>query len=140
MKRHHLAAAFLLIFGGISAYLRYDDGDINGAIRTGAIFILASTAMFVLARLQPRVRSLIVNAVVLIIMGRFIYQDFIAGNTMWVVVGGVVLIIAVVLTLFENTPFVKEKIRPWLKPVPYIGVALSSIALIVLLILRFLVR
>ena len=140
MKRHHIAALFLLIFGGISAYLRYDDGDINGAIRTGAIFILASTAMFVLARLQPRVRSLIVNAVVLIIMGRFIYQDFMAGNTMWVVVGGVVLIIAVVLTLFENTPFVKEKIRPWLKPVPYIGVAVSSIALVVLLILRFLAR
>lgn len=138
MKRHHLAAAFLLIFGGISAYLRYDDGDINGAIRTGAIFILAGAAMFLLARLQPRLRSLIVNAVLLIIMGRFIYQDFMAGNTAWVVVGGVVLIIAVVLTLFENTPFVKEKIRPWLKPVPYIGVALSSIALIVLLILRFL--
>lgn len=140
MKRHHIVALFLLIFGGISAYLRYDDGDINGAIRTGAIFILASAAMFLLARLQPRLRSLIVNAVVLIIVGRFIYQDFMAGNTAWVVVGGVVLIIGVVLTLFENTPFVKEKIRPWLKPVPYIGVALSSIALIVLLILRFLAR
>ena len=140
MKRHHIVALFLLIFGGISAYLRYDDGDTNGAIRTGAIFILASAAMFVLARLQPRVRSLIVNAVVLIIMGRFIHQDFMAGNTTWVVVGGVVLIIAVVLTLFENTPFVKKKIRPWLKPVPYIGVGLSSIALIVLLIFRFLAR
>ncbi len=140
MKRHHVAALFLLIFGGISAYLRYDDGDINGAIRTGTIFILASAAIFVLARLQPRVRSLIVNAVVLIIMGRFIYQDFMDGNTTWVVVGSVVLIIAVGLTLFENTPFVKEKIRPWLKPVPYIGIALSSIALVVLLILRFLAQ
>ncbi len=138
MKRHHLAALFLLIFGGVSAYLRYDDGDINGAIRTGTIFILAGATMFLIARLQPRLRSLIVNAVVLIIMARFIYQDFMAGNTAWVIVGGVVLIIAVVLTLFENTPFVKEKIRPWLKPVPYIGVTLSSIALIVLLILRFL--
>ena len=138
MKRHHIAAAFLLIFGGLFAYLRFDTGDTDGAIRTGAIFILASAAMFVLVRLQPRVRSLIVNAVVLIIMGRFIYQDFMVGNTTWVVVGGVVLIIAVVLTPFENTPFVKEKIRPWLKPVPYIGVGLSSIALIVLLILRFL--
>ena len=140
MKRHHILAPFLLIFGGISAYLRYDDGDINGAIRTGAIFILASAAMFVLARLQPRVRSLIVNAVVLIIVGRFLYQDFMDGDTTWVIVGGVMLIIAVVLTLFENTPFVKEKIRPWLKPVPYIGVALSSTALIVLLILRLVAR
>ena len=140
MKRHHIVALFLLIFGGISAYLRYDDGDINGAIRTGTIFILASAAMFVLVRLQPRVRSLIVNAVVLIIMGWFIYQDFMAGDTAWVVGGGVVLIIAVVLTVFENTQFVKDKIRPWLRPIPYIGIALSSAALILMLILHFLAR
>lgn len=133
MKRHHIVALFLLIFGGISAYLRYDDGDINGAIRTGTIFILASAAMFVLARLQPRVRSLIVNAVVLIIMGWFIYQDFMAGNTAWVVVGGVVLIIGMILTVFENTPFVKDKIRPWLRPIPYIGLAVMFIITLLLL-------
>ena len=138
MKRHHGVALFLLIFGGISAYLRYDDGDINGAIRTGAIFILASAAMFVLARLQPRVRSLIVNVIALIVMGLFAYRDFMAGDTVWAIILVIVLIVGVVLTLFENTPFVKEKIRPWLKPVPYIGVAVSSIALVVLLILRFL--
>ena len=115
MKRHHILALFLLIFGGISAYLRYDDGDINGAIRTGAIFILASTAIFVLARLQPRVRALIVNAVVLIIMGHFIYQDFMAGDTVWAIILMIILVAGVILTLFENTPFVKKKIRPWLK-------------------------
>ena len=140
MKRHHTAAVFLLVFGGISAYLRYDDGDINGAIRTGAIFILASAAMFVLARLQPRVRSLIVNAVVLIILGRSIYEDVTAGDTAWAVAGSVVMIIGMILTVFENTPFVKDKIRPWLRPIPYIGIALSSAILILMLILRFLAR
>ena len=140
MKRHHLAVLFLLIFGGISAYLRYDDGDIDGAIRTGAIFSLAGAVMFLLARLQPRLRSLIVNVIALIVLGLFAYRDFMAGDTVWAIILGVVLIVAVVLTLFENTPLVKEKIRPWFKPIPYIGVALSSIALIVLLILRFLAR
>ena len=35
MKRHHIAALFLLIFGGLFAYLRFYTGDTDGAIRTG---------------------------------------------------------------------------------------------------------
>ena len=140
MKRHHIVALFLLIFGGISAYLRYDDGDINGAIRTGAIFVLASVTMFLLARFQPRLRRLIVNVIAFILLGLFAYRDFMAGDTVWAIIAVIVLIVAVILTVFENTPFVKEKIRPWLKPVPYIGVTIALIALIVLLILRFLAR
>ena len=140
MKRHHLAALFLLIFGGIFVYLRYDDGDINGAIRTGAIFVLASVAMFLLARFQPRPRRLIVNVIAFILLGLFAYRDFMAGDTLWAMILGIGLIAGVVLSLFENTPFVKEKIRPWLKPVPYIGVTIALIALIVALIFRFLAR
>lgn len=140
MKRHHIAALFLLIFGGAFAYLKFDDGDTEGAIRTGAIFILAGATMFLLARLQPRIKSLIVNVIALIFLGLLAYQDFMAGDTAWAIILVIVLFVAVVLTWFENRPFVKEKIRPWLKPVPYIGVAISGIALIVLLILRFLAR
>lgn len=140
MKRHHIAALFLLIFGGLFAYLRFDDGDINGAIRTGIIFVLASAAIFLLARFQRRLRTLIVNVIALIIFGLFAYRDFMAGDTVWGIILVIGLIVGVVLTLFENTPFVKEKIRPWLKPVPYIGVTIALISLIVLLILRFLAR
>ena len=140
MKRHHFAALLLLIFGGASAYLRYDDGDIHGAIRTGVIFVLASVTMFLLARFQPRLRRLIVNVIAFILLGLFAYRDFMAGDTLWAMILVIGLIVGVVLTLFENTPFVKEKIRPWLKPVPYIGVTIALIALIVLLIFRFLAR
>lgn len=140
MKRQHFAALFLLIFGGLFAYIRFDDGDTEGAIRTGIIFALAGTTMFLLTRLQPRPRSLIVNVIALILLGLFAYEDYTAGDTAWAIIIGIALIIAVVLTLFQNAPFVKEKIRPWLKPVPYIGVAISGIALIVLLILLFLAR
>lgn len=140
MKRRHFAVVFLLVFGALFAYLRYDAGDTDGAIRTGIIFAMLAVTMFLLTKLQPRLRSLIVNAIALIIMGRSIYQDFTVGDTAWAVAGSVVVIIGMILTLFENTPFVKDKIRPWLRPVPYIGVALSSITLIVLLIVRFLSR
>ena len=140
MKRHHVAALLLLIFGGAFAYLRYDDGDINGAIRTGVIFVLASVTMLLLARFQPRLRRLIVNVIAFILLGLFAYRDFMAGDTVWAIIAVIVLIVAVILTVFENTPFVNEKIRPWLKPVPYIGVTIALIALIVLLILRFLAR
>ena len=40
MKRHHIVAAFLLICGGLFAYIRFENGDTNGAIRTGIIFTL----------------------------------------------------------------------------------------------------
>ena len=140
MKRQHFVALFLLIVGGAFAYLKFDDGDTEGAIQTGAIFILAGATMLLLPRLQPRIRSLIVNVIALIFLGLLAYQDFMAGDKVWATILVIVLFVAVVLTLSENTWFVKEKIRPWLKPVPYIGVALSSIVLIVLLILHFLAR
>ena len=38
MKRHHVVAVLCLIFGGLFAYIRFDDGDTEGAIRTGIIF------------------------------------------------------------------------------------------------------
>ena len=133
MKRHHFAAVFLLVFGGLSTYLRYDDGDTTGAIRTAIIFALLAVTMYVLGRLQTRLRSVIVNAIVLIIMGRFIYGDVTAGDTAWAVAGSVVLIIGMILTVFENTPFVKDKIRPWLRPIPYIGLAVMFIITLLLL-------
>ena len=140
MKRYLAAALFLLVFGGLSAYLRYAAEDISGAIETGIIFALFAVTMFVLGGLQTRLRSVIVNAIVLIIMGRSIYEDFTTGDTAWAVAGSVVLIIGMILTVFENTPFIKDKIRPWLRPIPYIGIALSSAVLILMLILRFLAR
>ena len=46
MKRHHIAAGFLLIFGGLFTYIRLRDGDTEGAIRTGIIFALVGVIMF----------------------------------------------------------------------------------------------
>jgi hypothetical protein len=40
MKRHHIAAVFALICGGLFTYIRLRDGDTEGAIWTGIIFAL----------------------------------------------------------------------------------------------------
>ena len=64
MKRHHVVSVFALICGGLFAYIRFEDGDTTGAIRTGIIFALLAIIMFFLGRLQPRLRSLGVNLLI----------------------------------------------------------------------------
>ena len=137
MKRHHVVSVFALICGGLFAYIRFEDGDTTGAIRTGIIFALLAIIMFFLGRLQPRLRSLGVNLIVLIVLGVSAYRDFMAGDIASVIILGILMILGIVLTLFQDTPFVKEKIQPWLKPASRIGMVVSIIALIALLLLLF---
>ena len=140
MKRHHIAAAFLLICGGLFVYLTLDNGETERAIRMGIIFTLLGVFSFFSGRLQPRLRSLGVTLIVLIILGVSAYQDFMAGDIASVIVLGILMILAVVPTLFQDTPFVKEKIGPWFKPTSHTGGVVPLVALIVLLLLLFLRR
>ena len=140
MKRHHIAAGFLLIFGGLFTYIRLRDGDTEGAIRTGIIFALVGVIMFFLGRLRPRLRSLGVTLIVLIVLGVSAYRDFMAGDIVSVIILGILMILGIVLTLFQDTPFVKEKIQPWLKPASRIGMVVSLVALIVVMLLLFFAR
>ena len=137
MKRHHVVSVFALICGGLFAYIRFEDGDTTGAIRTGIIFALLAIIMFFLGRLQPRLRSLGVNLIVLIVLGVSAYRDFMAGDIASVIILGILMVLGIVLTLFQDTPFVKEKIQPWLKPASRIGMVVSLVALIALLLLLF---
>ena len=127
MKRHHIAALFLLIFGGLFAYLRFDDGDINGAIRTGIIFtLLGIFAFFYDGKLRTRLRPVVI-ALPVILVGLMAYRDFMNGNIASAIIAGIVLILGGILTLFQDTSFVKEKIRLGLRPIPYIGVGVVLI-------------
>ena len=139
MKRHHIAAAFLLICGGLFAYIRFDDGDTEGAIRTGIIFTLLAIILFFLERLQPRLRSLGVNLIILIVVGVSAYRDFMDGDMVSVVILGV-LMLGIVLNLFQDRPLVKNNIEPWLKPVSRTGLVVSFFVLVVLLLLLFFLR
>ena len=110
MKRHHIVALFLLIFGGLFAYLRFNHGDTEAAIRTGILFGLVAVIMFFLGRLKPQARSLGVNLTVVVVLGIFAYRDFMAGDIVSVIILGI-LILGIGLTLFQNLPFIKEKNR-----------------------------
>ena len=121
MKRHHAVAMFLLIYGGLFVYLTLDDGETERAIRMGIFFTLLGVFSFFSGRLQPRLRSLGVTLIVLIFSGISAYWDFMAGDIASVIVLGILMILAVVPTLFQDTPFVKEKIGPWLKPTSHTG-------------------
>ena len=139
MKRHHLAALFLLICGGLFAYLRFDTGDTHGAIRTAIIFAILGVLLFFFGRLQPRLRSLGLNLILLIIVGISAYRDFMAGDMVSVIILGI-LMLGIVMVLFQNKPLVKNNIESWLKPVSRIGLVVSFLALIVLLLLLFFLR
>ena len=140
MKRHHVAALFLLIFGGLFAYLRFNTGDTDGAIRTAIIFAILGVFLFFFGRLQPRLRSLIVNVILLIVVGVSAYRDFIAGDMVSVVILGILMILGIVMVFFQNKPLIKNDIEPWLKPVSRIGLVVSFLALVVLLLLLFFLR
>ena len=140
MKRHHLATVFLIICGGLLAYIKFRHGDTDEAIRTGIIFILLGVIMFFLGRLQPRLRSLGVTLMFLTVLGISTYRDFIGGDTVGVILQSVLMILIVLSMLFQDPPSVKDKIEPWLKPTSRIVLIPSLVAVIALLFLLFLVR
>lgn len=139
MKRHHLAALFLLIFGGLFAYLRFNTGDTDGAIRTAIIFAILGVLLFFFGRLQPWLRSLGLNLILLIVVGVSAYRDFMAGDMVSVILG-ILIILGIVIVFFQNKPLIKTNIEPWLKPVTRIGLVVSFLALVVLLLLVFFLR
>ncbi len=136
MKRHHIAAVFCLIFGGLLAYTRFHHGDTGGAIRTGILFALLGIVGFFYEKLRARspvVRPVMGVVLPIILVGLMAAQAAFTGDITWAVILGIGLIIGIILQLFENTPFVKEKIRPWLRPIPYIGLAVMFIITLLLL-------
>ena len=137
MKRHHIVATFSFISGGLFAYITLDDGDTARAIRMGIFFTILGVFSFFSGRLQPRFRSIVVTVILLIALGISAYWDFIAGDIWSVIILGVLMISVVVPILFRDTPFVKEKMGPWLKPTPHTGGIVPFIALILLLLLLF---
>ena len=140
MKRHHIAALFLLIFGGLFAYLRFYTGDTDGAIRTAIIFAVLGVLLFFFGRLQPRLRSLGLNLILLIVVGVSAYRDFMDGDMVSVVILGILMILGIVMVFFQNKPLIKNNIEPWLKPVSRIGLVVSFLVLVVLLLLLFFLR
>ena len=135
MKYNHVTAVFAFIFGGLLAYIQqFHHGDTDGAIQTGIIFILLGTVMFFLDKLQRRFKPMgVVWPAILV--GFIAYRKVMNGDIAWAIIL-VFLIIAVILQLFENTRFYKEnkeRIKPWLRPIPYIAIGVLLVMTLLLL-------
>ena len=138
MKRYNIAAVLSLILGGLFAYIRFDDGDTNGAIQIATLLTLLGVTLFFLGKLPSRLIPLVIF---LFVLGLSAHGKFMDGDIGSAVVGGILMILAVVLTLFENTSFIKEKIQPWLEPTSRVEMIVSFIVLTaVMLLFAFLGR
>ena len=115
MKRYYVAAVFLIIMGGLFAYIRYHQGRTDGAIWIGIIYLLLGVLAFCYGKFRPRF-SLVVIAFNLILLGAMAAYAFSTGDIAWAIFLCIGSILIPVLHFFEDTPFVKEKIRPWLGP------------------------
>ena len=134
MKRHHIVAVSLLIFGGYIAHTRFRDGDMDGAIRTGIIFALFGVfAFFYRGKLRTWSKPVVIALPVVLVGLMAYYSDFMNGNTASAIIAGIVLILGGVLTLFQDKPFVKEKVRTWVRPIPYIALVVLFVMMLFLL-------
>lgn len=135
MKRHHLAALFLFICGGLLTYTIYQRNP-DAAIRWTIILYPFGTIIFFYEKL-PRWLKPIVIVLPVIGAGRVAYNHFTNGNIVLAVVTGIALIIVGVPMLNRAKPTVKETIRPWLEPAPYVGIVVSLVSLVVWLLFLF---
>ena len=113
MKRHHIVAVFVLIFGGLFAYIQFHHGDTDRAIRTGIICTLLGVFAFCYGKFRTWLRPVGV-AVPLIIIGLMAAHAAFTGDIASAIFLSIGVIGIGVLHFFQETPFVKEKIQPWL--------------------------
>ena len=113
MKRHHLAALFLLIFGGLFAYLRFETGDTDGAIRMGIICTLLGVVVLFYEKLRSWLRPVGV-AVPLIIIGVMAAHAAFTGDIAAAIFLCIMVIGGGVCHFFQDTPFFKRKIEPYI--------------------------
>ena len=126
MKRHYIAGLFLLVFGGVSLYEGFHDGEMGRPIWTGIAWIILGVAVFFYGTSRTWLRpvAIMIPGVLLVLTA---YRDFISGDIAYAIVAGGVLIVGLVLTLHQDKPFVEEKVRPWLRPIPIIALCVLLI-------------
>ena len=126
MKRHHIVAVLLLISGGLFAYIQFHHGDTGRAIRTGIICTLLGVVVLFYEKLRSWLRPVGV-AVPLIFIGLMAAHAVFTGDIGAAIFLCIGVIGVGVLHFFEETPFVKEKIEP------YIGIIILLIMTLFLL-------
>ena len=113
MKRHHIVAVFAFIFGGLFVYMQFHHGDTDRAIRTGVICVVLGVVAFLYEKLRSWLRP--VGATVpLIIIGLMAAHAAFTGDIAWAIFLCIGVIGGGVHHFFQDTPFFKEKIEPYI--------------------------
>ena len=123
MKRHHLAAAFCVIFAGLSLYRGFHEGDMGRPIVTAIAFAALGSVGFCYDHLRTWLK-LVMLAIPVVLLGISAYRHFVDGKIGGVILALGVLILGIVLMLYQDKSFVKEKARPYLRSVPVIVLSL----------------
>ena len=113
MKRYYVAAVFLIIMGGLLAYINFHQGNIEGAIWIGIFYPLLGVLAFCYGKFRPQF-SLVAIAFNLILFGAMAAYAFSMGDIAEAIFLCIGLILIAVPYFFENTPLFKKKIQPWL--------------------------
>ena len=113
MKHHHIIAMFSFISGGLFAYIQFHHGDIGRAIRTGIICTLLGVVVLFYEKLRSWLRPVAI-AFNFILFGAMAAYAVSTGDIVWAIFLCIGSILMVVLHFFQDTPFVKEKMQPWL--------------------------
>ena len=113
MKRYYVAAVFFIVMGGLLAYIRFHLGNIEGAIWIGIIYPLLGVFAFCYGKFRPRLELVAITSNV-ILLGLGAAYAASTGDIAWAIFLGIGSSGVCVLHFFQDTPFVKEKIRPWL--------------------------
>ena len=135
MKHHRIAAVFLFICGGLLTYTIHQKNP-DEAIRWAIIVYPFGTIIFFYEKLPTWFRPIVIVLPV-IGAGYIAYIHFVSGNIVLTFVTCVALIIGGTPMLKRDKPTVKETIRPWLEPAPYVGICVSLVLLVVWLFLLF---
>ena len=113
MKRHHIVAVFVLIFGGLFAYIQFHHGDTDRAIRTGIICTLLGVAAFFYEKLRTWLRPLGAT-VPLIFLGLVAAHAAFTRDIAAAIFLCIMVIGGGVCHFFQDTLFFKEKIQPYI--------------------------
>ena len=107
MKRYYVAAVFLIIMGGLFAYIRFHQGHIEGSIWIGITYPLLGVLVFCYGKFRPRLRFVIItfNFILLGAMAAYAVAMGDIAEAIFLCIG---LILVAVLHFFEDTPLVKK--------------------------------
>ena len=113
MKRHHIVAVFVLIFGGLFAYIQFHHGDTDRAIRTGIICTLLGVVVFFYEKLKSWLRP-VGTTVPLVFLGLVAAHAAFTRDIAAAIFLCIMVIGGGVCHFFQDTLFFKEKIQPYI--------------------------